>query len=277
MSSAIAFLGDDVGLQVRGEELVAVPALFLGLVQRDIGVDQHLARVGCRALGLRNPDRDAAAAIEAFEVERLAHLVDDLVGERRQLVDRSLPPCQHHEFIAADAGDEIAARHVFHQDAGSMHQHGITSRMAERVVDFLEAVEVEMQDRELRRLAVAIACQRVEFEVELTAVRERCQRVVQGVELDAVLGELQLDVAHVGFRLGIAQLFGKQRVGGHVEGNADQLLLAVAPDMRLADRADVANFAILQHHSLCRVDDLVERDRPLCGKLDLAAVVRMKA
>ena len=58
------------------------------------------------------PIADAEAALVAMIGHRLAHLLDDAVGEARQLSDAlvAVDLAEHHEFVAADAGDEIAAR-----------------------------------------------------------------------------------------------------------------------------------------------------------------------
>ena len=57
---------------------------------------------------------------------------------------------QHDELVAADAGDEVAFADIGLQHAGGMHQHGVAGRVAERVVDLLEAVEIDMQQRDTR-------------------------------------------------------------------------------------------------------------------------------
>ena len=142
--------GDDLGLQRIVEELVAVAAAALGPVERQVGVDQQPARIGDLVEIAGDADRDAEAAFVALIGHRLVHLLDDAVGERgeqlapAQLVG-ALDLAEHHELVAADAGDEIARSQIGLQHARGMHQHGVAGGVAERVVDLLEAVEVEMQ------------------------------------------------------------------------------------------------------------------------------------
>ncbi len=53
------------------------------------------------------------------------------------------------EFVAADARGRIDLADAFLQAFGSDHQHAVAEPVAQRVVDLLEAVEVEEQHREL--------------------------------------------------------------------------------------------------------------------------------
>ena len=72
--------GDDLGLQRLGEEFVAIAAVFLGPVERDIGVDQKLAFVDRHVAGRGDPDADAEPAGKAVIIDGLAHLHDNAVG-----------------------------------------------------------------------------------------------------------------------------------------------------------------------------------------------------
>ena len=72
--------------------------------------------------------------------------LDDAVGERRELVVVT-PMAHHDELVAADARDEIVTARIGLDDLRGMHQHGVAGGVAERVVDLLEAVEVEVQQR----------------------------------------------------------------------------------------------------------------------------------
>jgi len=101
-----ALVVDDVGLETVIEELVAVPALALGAVKGDVGIDQHLACIDVHAIGERDADGDAAAAGKALEVDRLAHLLDDPACKGRHIRIAGVVR-QDHELIAADARHEV--------------------------------------------------------------------------------------------------------------------------------------------------------------------------
>ena len=57
------------------------------------------------------------------------------------------------EFVAAEAGHRVGAAHHALQALGHRAQQRVADRMAERIVDALEAVEIEEHDRELVRRA----------------------------------------------------------------------------------------------------------------------------
>ena len=55
---------------------------------------------------------------------------------------------QDGELVAAEPGDGVARPDRLPQALGHLHEQEITRRMAEEVVDLLEAVEVEEEDRD---------------------------------------------------------------------------------------------------------------------------------
>ena len=92
---------------------MAVAASAFRPVERQVCVDQQPARVGDLVEIAGDADRDAEAAFVALIGYRLMHLVDDPVGKPgEQLAPAQLVHAfnlaEHHEFVAADAGDEIA-------------------------------------------------------------------------------------------------------------------------------------------------------------------------
>jgi len=82
------------------------------------------------------------------------------IGVARQVVD------QHQELVAAEAADHVPAEigpggvrgaQGAAQAAGDLAQHLVAGLMAQRVVDQLEAVEIEEHDRELVAWLLAAA------------------------------------------------------------------------------------------------------------------------
>ena len=51
------------------------------------------------------------------------------------------------ELVAAGAGDEVAGTQMTANRLRGVNEHRVAGRMAERVVDLLEAVEVDLQQR----------------------------------------------------------------------------------------------------------------------------------
>ena len=85
----------------------------------------------------------------AVEIERRADDLDDAGRQRARigrLVDAAL---QDGEFIAAQARDGVALAQTVAHALGDLPEQLVAERVAERVVDALEAIEIETQDREL--------------------------------------------------------------------------------------------------------------------------------
>ena len=98
---------------------------------------------------------------------------------------------QHGELVAAEARDGVAGAQRATQPARDGDQQLVADVVAERVVDELEAVEVEEQDGDAARPGRArcgAADRLVEAVEEQHAVRQPGQRVVQRVVLQALLG-----------------------------------------------------------------------------------------
>ena len=127
---------------------------------------------------LHEPDADADAENAVFPDE--AVLVDrapDVVGDLPRLVERASDQ-QDAEFVAAEARDRVGVAHRLADERRDLAQHVVAREMAARVVDGLEAVEVEVAHhvdlaagpRNFERLAEAA--------LELAAVDESGQCVV---------------------------------------------------------------------------------------------------
>ena len=103
-------------------------------------------------------ERDADARVEldrdAVERERVARARP--AGAPAS--SATAPRCgqageQHGELVAAEAGQRVAAAHRVAQPRRDLDEQLVAVVVAERVVDLLEAVEVDQQQR--RRAAVA--------------------------------------------------------------------------------------------------------------------------
>jgi len=85
------------------------------------------------------------------EFERLAHHVQQPLGDQlRVSVVRSAVD-EHDEFIAAHAPDRVGTAQCTGEPGGHRDKQPVTGLMAERVVDVLEIVQVEKQRRTSRR------------------------------------------------------------------------------------------------------------------------------
>ena len=121
----------------------------------------------------------------------LPHLPDDAVGKQSKLA-RICRLADHDELVAADARHEICIADIRLEDFRGVDEHRVAGCMPERVIDLLEAVEIDVQQRDLAAVAAracAVLCQGF---IEIAAVRQAGQRVVKRVVLDARLGQLEL-------------------------------------------------------------------------------------
>ena len=94
----------------------------------------------------------------------------------------------HHELVAADAADGVHHAQLPHQALGDLLQHLVAGGVAERVVDVLEAVQVDEHHRGLLAVALARGQRLGEPVFQQAAVGQPGQRVVVGEVLRARLG-----------------------------------------------------------------------------------------
>ena len=92
--------------------------------------------------------------VVTFDRERLAQRCADRLDRHFRRNGRSADARQHHELVAGETSEHVAAREHAAQTLGQQAQHLIADLVAERVVDRLEAVDVEHRDRERRAGAV---------------------------------------------------------------------------------------------------------------------------
>ena len=117
----------------------APAAGVLGGVERGVGAREQVGRVG-RVLGM---GRDAGGGGERAPAD--LHLGDRRAGALGRLAGAGGPDAgQHeHELLAAEAPDGVAVAHHGAEPAGGERERAVPLGVAQRVVDALEAVEVE--------------------------------------------------------------------------------------------------------------------------------------
>src|ERR1700722_1880421 len=84
------------------------------------------------------------------------------------------------ELVAAEAGDHVAFPQARFQPLSDRHQEGVADQMSETVVDELEPVEIEKQDREdIFGMALGSVDNLPEQLDEERSIRKTGQRVVK--------------------------------------------------------------------------------------------------
>ena len=161
-------------------------AARLRLVHRDVGaLHQRLDVAAVLGVG-RHADAEADVEPHAGDVERLAERAAHAVGDQERGVG-VLARQQDGELVAAEPGDRGAERDPPLEPQADLLEHLVAVVVAERVVDLLEAVEVDQQQRD-PRVHVRGRDALLEALVEARAVRQAGERVVHR----EVLGDLGL-------------------------------------------------------------------------------------
>ena len=202
--------------------------------------------------GARHRDADAGADLDQMIVDlvALAQIIDDAPGQVGGVLRAADVLLEHHELVAAEARHEILRPQHVAQAIGDRAQELVAAGMAERIVDLLELVEVDEQQR---RELVGLARRREEMldlVAEIDAVGQCGQFVITRKMADprfggAPLGDV-LDQHH-------------RAAAGHRLERPGQR--AAAGDVRIG-RDDVAGLRILDLGQ----DDLAADSRNRAGR-----------
>jgi hypothetical protein len=140
-----AFLG--IAVQVGGIEVIAPAPAILGGIERQVGVaDQRLA--GHAIIG-RDGDADRGTDHHPVAVDRIGRgkLLDHLVGQIGELLALDLARHDHLKLVAAQTADPAHRADRAFQPLRHLLEQRIARRMAQRVVDLLETIEIEQEHR----------------------------------------------------------------------------------------------------------------------------------
>ena len=127
----------------------------------------------------RRSRRPGEASVEGERLgQRLAHALDRVVHGARAPAEVG----QHDdELVAAEARHEVALAHAAPQPPRDLAQRRVARRVPVRVVDRLEAVEVEHHDPDRARPRAGPRQRRLERALQRAPVGEPRQRVVVGL------------------------------------------------------------------------------------------------
>ncbi len=157
---------------------------LLAAVHRDVGAADQGLGVGA-VLG-EEGDADAGVDLQLDLVDLLwlgEHRAHPL-GQRQHRRGVGDIEGEDAELVSAEPGDGVALAHLRRQAGGERPQQPVAAVMAERVVDFLEAVEVDHDHRETGVPRPRVAHRRFGAVVEGGAVGKVGEAVVVGLVLD---------------------------------------------------------------------------------------------
>ena len=213
-------LAVELALHFRVEDADATPAPVLGGVKGDVGAGKEFVRQAGVIREERKPDAGAAGDLAAIDDHRLIETgyecgrkgTASRVGVRPLRDDGELVPSEADHEIAPGRGP---------QPPRQFHQHSVARRMPHRVVDRLEAVEVDDHQRD-RAAVPMIALQDVgEAEIEGGTVAEAGQRI-------AAREDFELLVRRADLGIGLRQRTGERHRLQPVAVTGNEVLLAHA-------------------------------------------------
>ncbi len=108
----------------------------------------------------------------------LAQAIDDAPGETGGVVGGMDVLLEHHEFVAAEPRHEVLRPQHLAQPVGDGAQQLVAAGMTERVVDLLELVEVDEQQRRQLLGVMRNRQQTLDLVAEIDPVGQRRQFVV---------------------------------------------------------------------------------------------------
>ncbi len=180
------------GAHLLGEEAPGVAPRRLGAVHREVGVAQQVVLVGAVARVDGHADGGADRHLLALAHQRRAHRSDHPSGQDLCVLRAAHAGLQDRELVAAEPRHRVAGLHQAGEALARGDEYLVAEMVAERVVDRLEAVEVDEVQRERavaptpprQRLAQPLSQQR--------PVRQVGQRVVVREMAEPLLCRLAL-------------------------------------------------------------------------------------
>ena len=168
------------------EDGVPAGRVGLGPDHRDLGLAEHLARRRPARPADGDAQRGADEPLPAAHREGRAQLVADALGDPPGVLDVDDRVEDDPELVAAEAGDRVARAERPDQPLADRRQEPVADGVADALVDDLEPVEVEQDDRH-RVGTVGLGRQGVRDPLgQELAVREAGRRVVEGAALGRV-------------------------------------------------------------------------------------------
>ena len=165
-------------------ELERVAPLRLRAVHRDIGVLEQ--RLGVRpVIGIEaDPQARGHEQLAAAHHHRALHRLAHLARDRDRVLHVVDLRGEQHELVAADARQRVVLAKQRRDALRDEAKQRVARAVAQRVVDHLEAVEIEEEHRELVTVAVRVGDRQVEPVQEELPVGQAGERVMIREMLD---------------------------------------------------------------------------------------------
>ena len=159
--------------------------LRLADIHRTVGLIENAVDIG-----MRGDDRNACGGArgDAAATEHEAQAIDRVFQRSRLGTRVSLTeiPQQHRELVAAEAADHVGGTYLVRYRGNDRLQHLVAGRVPEGIVDRLEAVDVEHDQRAGRLIALDEGERPGELALEAATIEDVEQEVGlgRGLQLD---------------------------------------------------------------------------------------------
>ncbi len=184
---AIALLGLRVHFGVE-EARGRLRLLVLGAVKRHIGPAQDLDVIRSVLRKQRDADPDSQMMFEPSGDDRLVDLLDDAQRDAVGVFGARQFAGENGELVAAETRHQVLPARGAAQSHGHVDKHFVTDAMAVQIIDALEGVEVEKQQR---MGAVTVRRRRdgiLQFAVKAAAVRQSGECILHRKRVRVLLG-----------------------------------------------------------------------------------------
>ena len=169
---------------------------MLGAGHRRIGVFDEFVHAA-RIVGIQaDADRRGNEQLLAIARERPGEFIEHDLGGRRQRLQTGHIRKHEGELVAAHSGDGIGVAGRLADTLRGLFQQGVADVVAQGLVNHLEAIQVDMHERDPQPVAMRMRDHLREPVLHQEAVWQAGQHVVVGEILHSLLGTLALgDVA----------------------------------------------------------------------------------
>src|SRR5690606_1354479 len=162
-------------------------ASFLGCIKSKVGPHRDLVQIAIAG----RENHDTTAGLDGKKVPGNFHLALDLfeylVEPPCEIVDVDNPIKVDHELVAAKTADLYLVADAPAQTFGNSVDETVANRVAQRVIDRLEVVEIN-DGEAAEAVLVATRHEFADHFLEIGAVRQTCQAVVARHVTDLLLG-----------------------------------------------------------------------------------------
>ena len=173
------FAARQIGVHGGVIDAGAVAAFVLGAIERHVGIAQNVGGIADTAVDDGDADRGADDDVVAADRIGRAERIDDAAGDSLQRVGIGFAGGDDGEFVAAEPRHQILAAHDAAQPLGDVENELVADVMAERVVDVLEVIEIDIEHGGRRAAGAHIGDDAFEPVAEIDAVGQAADRIVQ--------------------------------------------------------------------------------------------------